>query len=160
MTKRSRNLIGLAGFVVLTLAVEIVAGVVTSTTVTSWYPSLAKPAWTPPGWVFGPVWALLYLMMAVAAWLVWLQRERVSVRSALRLFVVQLVFNFTWSIVFFGFRLPGAGLINIVILLILIVLTTLAFHSVERRAAALMVPYGLWVAYATTLNAGIWWLNR
>lgn len=160
MTDRARRSLALAGFLTLTLAVELVAGLATSTSVKTWYPALAKPAWTPPGWVFGPVWAILYILMAVAAWQVWRHRESVDVRLALRLFYLQLAFNFTWSFVFFGLRLPFWGLINILLLLVLILLTTGAFRTIDRRGAVLMLPYALWVAYASTLNAGIWWLNR
>lgn len=158
--ERRRAVWALVGFVALTLAVELVAGLATSSSVSTWYPTLKKAPWNPPGWVFGPVWAVLYLMMAIAAWLVWRHRENRGVAGALRLFYLQLSLNFLWSLFFFGLRSPLAGLIDIVLLLIAIILTIVAFQRIDRWAARLMIPYALWVAYATTLNAAIWWLNR
>ncbi len=159
-SNRNKGLLGLVGFLALTIAVEIVAGLATSSSVQTWYPSLKKAPWTPPGWVFGPVWTVLYVMMAVAAWRVWRYRKDDNrVPQALRLFYVQLTLNFLWSVLFFGLQLPLAGLIDIILLLTAIVLTTIAFGRIDRGAAWLMIPYALWVTYATTLNAAIWWLN-
>ncbi|MBD3297844.1 MAG: tryptophan-rich sensory protein [candidate division Zixibacteria bacterium] len=158
---RRQDLAGLVGFLALTIAVEIVAGLATSSSVRTWYPTLEKAPWNPPGWVFGPVWTVLYVMMAVAAWRVWRYRKGDErVRQALGIFYLQLTLNFLWSILFFGLQLPLAGLIDIVLLLTAIILTTIVFRRIDRWAAWLMIPYALWVAYATTLNAAIWWLNR
>lgn len=123
----------------------------------AWYASLAKPAWTPPPWVFAPVWSTLYTLMAVAAWLVWL---RVGIRSwALALFGAQLLLNALWSWLFFGLQRPVFGLVNLLVLLLLLAATTIAFFRVRPSAGWLLVPYLLWSGYAFTLNAGIVVLN-
>jgi translocator protein len=134
-----------------------IGGAVTRTSVDTWYTILAKPAFTPPDWVFGPVWTVLYAMMALAAWLVW---RRIGWQgSALLLFFVQLALNLLWSILFFGLQLVGLALVDIVVLVIMIALTTIAFWRVDRRAGLLFVPYGIWVAYAGILNGAIWHLK-
>src|SRR5262249_34146407 len=127
--------------------------------VRSWYPTLSKPAWTPPNQVFGPVWSVLYLLMGVASWVVWRSRTR-QARSALRLFGAQLVLNVLWSALFFGLRLPGVALVDIVLLWGGIVATTAAFWRSSRVAAWLMAPYAVWTTFATALNFEIWRLNR
>lgn len=131
----------------------------TSRSVTTWYPTLVKPPWTPPDWVFGPVWTVLYVLMAVAAWLVWRERARDAIGSALFLYDVQLALNVLWSALFFGMRSPGAGLIGIVALWAAIAGTLVAFWRIRRLAGWLLVPYLLWVSYAGGLNWTLWWLN-
>jgi len=122
-----------------------------------WYAALAKPAWTPPGWLFGPVWTVLYVMIAISAWLVWQRQRRVS--PALALWGAQLVLNGIWSWLFFGLERPGLAVIDIVVLLAMIIATALAFARVSRPAALLLVPYAIWVSFATALNLAIWRLN-
>ena len=152
--KRWRVLVGLLA---LCCAVAGIGGWVTATTVESWYPTLAKPGFTPPDRVFGPVWSVLYAMMAVAAWLAW---RRVGWRDrALGLFFAQLALNLAWSVLFFGLQLVGAALAEILLLLALIAATTLAFWRIDRRAGLLLVPYLLWVGYASLLNGAIWLIN-
>lgn len=128
---------------------------------TSWYATIEKPVFTPPSWVFGPVWTTLYLLMGVAAFLVW-QRGlgSVAVRVALGWFLVQLVLNALWSPVFFGLHRIGLALVVIVLLWAAIIIIIYYFSRVSRVAAALLVPYLLWVSFATVLNASLWWLNR
>jgi translocator protein len=123
-----------------------------------WYAGLQKPTWNPPSWVFGPVWTTLYVLMGVAAWLVW-DRHRGAARIALTLFVVQLIANATWSWLFFGLQSPFLALIDIVILWLLIVATTIAFWRLRPIAGALLIPYLAWVTFATALNFQIWRLN-
>ncbi len=149
--------VALIGFFVGTFCAAAIGGLATAASVTSWYADLAKPAWTPPSWVFGPVWGVLYSLMAVAAWLVW--RLRPTSERPMIAFWTQLVLNVLWSVCFFGLRSPGLGLIAIGALLVAIIVTRNAFASVSRLAGWLLVPYLLWVAYAATLNAGIWWQN-
>jgi tryptophan-rich sensory protein len=118
---------------------------------------LAKPAFSPPDGVFGPVWTVLYATMALAAWLVW---RRIGWQGgALVLFFVQLGLNLLWSILFFGLQLVGLALIDIVVLVIVIAMTTIVFWRVDWRAGLLFVPYLIWVGYAATLNGAIWHLN-
>lgn len=116
----------------------------------------------PPDWVFGPVWTVLYVLMGVSAWLVWRRQDLAPHRTfvALRLWGWQLLLNALWTPAFFGLRNPVLGLVVVVALLVLVLLTIVAFHRVRRMtAAALLVPYAAWIAYATYLNAGIVWLN-
>ena len=154
-----REWLGLAGFVLLCLGVSAIGGAVTSTTVGTWYQTLEKPAFNPPDWVFAPVWTALYLMMAVAAWRVWRAAPSPARRMALAAFGAQLALNLAWSFLFFGFRWIGVALAEIVVLLGAIGLTTSLFLRVDRPAALLFVPYLLWVAYATALNAALWLMN-
>jgi tryptophan-rich sensory protein len=141
--------------------VGAVGGIATSSSVSTWYPTLAKPAWNPPNWLFGPVWTLLYILMGVAAWLVWRKGfDAPGVPRALILFGVQLLFNLAWSIVFFGLRSIGWALVEIVAMWVLILVTLVAFYRLRPLAGWLLVPYQLWVTFATALNATIWWLNR
>ena len=128
--------------------------------VKSWYPTLLKPAGTPPAWVFGPVWSTLYLLMGTAAWLVWRQRSPSEVTLALTLFFAQLALNATWSYVFFGLRRPGLALLDVVALLAAIIATMTSFVPLSRLEFWLMTPYVASVSYATFLNFGIWRLNR
>ncbi len=142
----------LIGFIVLCQLAGASGAVVTDA---SWYLALDRPSWAPPGWVFGPVWISLYTMMGVAAWLVW-RSNAPSRRSALAWFAVQLVLNAAWTPVFFGARSLGGGLIVIVTLVIAIIATIAAYRRVSRAAAVLMIPYLLWVSFATALNAALW----
>jgi tryptophan-rich sensory protein len=125
----------------------------------SWYAALAKPSWTPPGWLFPPVWTFLYASMAVAAWLIWRGAERRGRVPALVLFFGQLVLNGLWSWFFFGEHLIGVALFDIVLLLVLILAATLTFWRLNRLAGILFIPYLLWVSFATALNFAIWRLN-
>lgn len=147
----------LAGFIVLCLAVGGIGGFATAQSVESWYLTLNRPGWNPPNWLFGPVWTVLYVTMAVAAWLVW--RTGRDVKPALILFFVQLALNFAWPFLFFGARSPLLGLIGIVVLLITILATNRAFFQRSVAAGLLMLPYLAWVGFATALNFAIWQLN-
>ncbi len=129
----------------------------TATSVGGWYLSLTRPPGTPPNWVFGPVWTVLYVLMALAAWMVW---RRVGAGPALRLWGWQLAANALWSPVFFGLRSPALGLAAILLMLALVAATARVFHRIRPLAGALMLPYLAWVSYATYLNLGLWWLNR
>jgi benzodiazapine receptor len=145
----------LAGFIGLCLLVAVADGAVTALSVRTWYLTLTPPPGTPPNWVFGPVWTVLYVMMAVAAWLVW----RVGSMRAVRVWGWQLLLNALWTPAFFGLQSTGLGLVLIVSLLVMVAVTLMIFRRVQPIAALLMVPYLAWVGYATYLNAGFWWLN-
>jgi tryptophan-rich sensory protein len=126
-----------------------------------WYAGLAKPSFNPPEWLFGPAWTVLYLMMAVAAWLVWKQGLGVpGVKLALIVFLAQLVLNSLWSILFFGLRSPLAGLVEIIVLWLAILATIFLFFRVSVPAGLLLLPYIAWVSFAAILNAAILRLNR
>jgi len=151
-----------AAFVVILLVCFAAAGlgsVATTPNIPTWYATLAKPSWNPPNWLFGPVWTVLYICMAVAAWLVWRQGGLRQARTPLMLFAVQLALNAAWSWIFFGFHLPGAAFIEILVLLTAIAATTIAFWFRSKAAGILMVPYLGWVAFASVLNFTIWRLN-
>jgi translocator protein len=146
----------LAGLVALCLGVGAIGGAVTAPAVLEWYPTLNKPSWNPPSWLFAPVWTVLYVMMAVAAWLVW---KTGNSRAALTLWAGQLVLNLAWSILFFGARAPGLGLIEIVVMWLAIAATIFLFAKKSKVAAYLMVPYLCWVSFAAALNLAIVLLN-
>jgi tryptophan-rich sensory protein len=142
-------------FLLITFAAAGVGGYVTAPSVGpgSWYASLPKPPWTPPAQVFGPVWTVLYTLMAVAAWLVW---QKQGFGLPLLLFAVQLVLNVLWSVLFFGRHQVAAALLDILLLWLAIAATTASFWRVQPLVGALLLPYLLWVSYAITLNWGIW----
>lgn len=138
-----KDLLGLAVCLVLCFAAAGLGSLwtVPATSAGGWYQQIAKPSWTPPSWLFGPVWTALYLAMAVAAWWVWRQGGWAAHRSALTLFLVQLVLNALWSGLFFGLRSPGLAVIEIVVLWAAILMTILAFFRVSALAGWLLVPY-------------------
>lgn len=148
----------LAGLILLCLISGMLIGFTSAEAIDGWYNTIAKPWWTPPNAVFGPAWTLLYIMMAVAAWLVWLSKDRV--KPALILFFVQLALNLLWSLLFFTARSPGLALIEAVFLWSAVLATMVAFFNRSRPAGWLFVPYLAWVSFATALNAAIWWMNR
>ena len=154
-----RQLTGLAVSILICFTAAGVGGLVTRPAIENWYSTLRKPAWTPPNWIFGPVWSALYLAMAVAAWLVWRKAGLSGAKFALALFGLQLLFNLAWSAIFFGLRMPGLAFADIVILWWLILATTVVFCPLSRLAGGLMVPYLLWVTFAAALNFAIWRLN-
>jgi translocator protein len=124
-----------------------------------WYAQINKPSWTPPSWVFGPAWTTLYALMAIAAWMVWMRPATPARRAALTAFFVQLVLNALWTPLFFGARAPGLALVDIVLLWMAIAATIVLFWRVRPAAGALLIPYILWVSYATALNFAIWQMN-
>ena len=124
-----------------------------------WYASLVKPTFTPPGWIIGLVWFVLYTFMGIAAWRVWRQGGFTGARRALTLFLVQLALNAAWTYIFFGLQSPGLALAEIMLLWGLILLTIMAFWKVDLVAGGLMLPYWLWVSFAAFLNFSIWRLN-
>ncbi len=136
-----------------------IGAALTAGPVSEWYPTIRKPSWTPPDWLFGPVWSLLFLLMAVSAWLVWCRASILEARWGLGLFLGQLVLNAGWSGLFFALRSPGIAFAEILVLWAAITATIFSFVRVSPVAAALLVPYLLWVTYATALNAAIWWMN-
>ena len=157
--RRSRDVLDLVAFLVLCLAVSGIGAAVTATSVGTWYQALHKPAFNPPDWIFAPVWTTLYILMAIAGWRVWRQAGFETGRKALTVFMVQLALNLAWSFIFFGQQRIGLALIEIAILLLVIIATTVLFWRIDRWAGVLFLPYVLWVAFATVLNASLWWLN-
>lgn len=163
MDNSSLPTISIPKLVAAVLACNVIGSLGSLVTVTgpgSWYAALEKPFFSPPGWVFAPVWITLFTLMGIALYLIWeCGTDKREVRIALALFGVQFFFNVLWSFLFFGLRSPILGLVDIVILWILIAATILAFYRVRRSAAWLLVPYICWVTLATAVNYGVWALN-
>ncbi|HJX28676.1 MAG TPA: TspO/MBR family protein [Thermoanaerobaculia bacterium] len=158
-TTIGRSILALAGFLLLSFAAGAIGGRATYPAIPGWYRSLEKPSWTPPDWLFGPAWTTLYILMGVAAWLVWRHGGWRTQKRPLTLFVVQVVLNALWSLLFFGLRNPALGMAEIVVLWLAILATLIAFWKVSRVAGGLMVPYLGWVTFAAALNFAIWRLN-
>ncbi|MFH1826224.1 MAG: TspO/MBR family protein [bacterium] len=131
----------------------------TMPSIATWYAALNKPFFNPPNWIFGPVWTILYVLMAVAAWLIWQKGQGKEVKAALGIFVGQLILNSLWSIIFFGLHQPAWALIEILVLWLAILLTIVRFRTLSKLAAWLLVPYILWVSFASVLNLAIVILN-
>ena len=144
------------------LAVGYSASTVTRPSVETWYPTLIKPIFNPPNWIFMPMWTLLYILMAVAAGLVWdkIKEQNEAVKKALLFFIIQLTLNAIWSYLFFGLKNPMLALVEIVLLWLMIYETYLKFSKINKTAGYLLIPYLAWVAFAAVLNASIWWLNK
>lgn len=153
------ELIGLVLFLVVCFAVAALGSLATTPEIPRWYVSLRKPSWTPPNWLFGPVWTLLYASMAVAAWIVWRRLGWSGGKTELSIFCLQLVLNSAWSFIFFKFHLVGWAFIEIILLLIAIAVTLLMFAMVSTVSALLLAPYLAWVSYAAALNLAIWRMN-
>ncbi len=151
-----RCYLALAGWVLLCFAAASVGGLFMPG---EWYAALKKPSWNPPGWVFGPVWTTLYTLMAVAAWLVWRRGGFAAQRRPLGLFLAQLALNAAWTPLFFGLKNPGLAFAELVLFWLAIAATLVAFRSVSRAAAWLLVPYLAWVSFAVVLNFALWRLN-
>jgi tryptophan-rich sensory protein len=156
---RARDVVGLAVAVLVVLGVAGAGAAVTAPAVGSWYLALNRPSWTPPSWLFGPVWTALYLMMAIAAWLVWRRLGWREGALPLGLFALQLVLNAAWTPVFFGLHVIGWAFGVIVLLWCAILATLIAFWRVLPAAGWLLLPYQLWVTFATALNFALWRLN-
>ncbi|MBL8829732.1 MAG: tryptophan-rich sensory protein [Planctomycetaceae bacterium] len=153
------ELVGLVVSLVLCFAAAGIGGWLTSLSINGWYRTLMMPSFAPPDWIFGPVWTALYLMMAVAAWLVWRERRVRPATVPLAIFAGQLILNIAWSGLFFALQSPGLAAGEVVLLWLAILATIIAFRRVSSFAATLLVPYLLWVSFATVLNFAIWRLN-
>jgi tryptophan-rich sensory protein len=151
------DIVALVLFVALCLGIGALGASVTATSVDTWYAGLVKPSFNPPDEVFG--WTVLYILMGVAAWRVWRSADRDTTRGPLTLFALQLAINLGWTVVFFGLHKIASAVATIVVLDVAVLVTMLAFRSVDRLAALLMLPYVAWVAFATVLNVAIWRLN-
>ncbi|TDW49844.1 TspO/MBR related protein [Flavobacterium sp. 270] len=147
---------------IVCLAVGYSASLVTRPSVETWYPTIAKPVFNPPNWIFMPMWTLLYILMAVAAGLVWdkIKEQNEEVKKALGFFLIQLTLNAIWSYLFFGLKNPMLALVEIVLLWLMIYETYLKFIKINKTAGYLLIPYMAWVGFAAILNASIWWLNK
>lgn len=161
MAKRSlwADLVALALLLSLCLGIGMLGSSLVETSIGTWYADLIKPTFTPPNEVFGPVWTVLYVLIAAAAWRVWRGADWQTARGPLTLFALQLALNLGWSVVFFGLQKIGAAVATIIVLDVAVLVTTLAFRTIDRIAALLMMPYLAWMLYATVLNVATWRLN-
>jgi len=147
--------------IAICLGASIIGSFLTTPAIPTWYANLKKPFFTPPNWLFAPVWTILFILMGVALFLIWHKGlDSTAVKTALVIFFLQLMFNISWSASFFAFRSPLAGLIVIVILWIAILLTIMNFYRISMVAGVLLIPYILWVSFAAVLNFALFTLNR
>ena len=159
-TKTQHNSLLILGiFLFETFAVAFISGLIVSANLTDWYQYIEKPSFTPPSWVFGPVWSILYTSMAFAAWRVWKQRHRRHVTNALSFYQIQLGLNFLWTAVFFGLHEPGFAFFNILALQLANIATAHEFAKIDRLSGYLFIPYLLWVSFAALLNFFVWLAN-
>jgi benzodiazapine receptor len=158
--RKSGNIIKLVISIVACECAGGIGAIFTTAAIPTWYAALQKPSFTPPNWLFAPAWTTLYLLMGIAAFLIWRKGlGQKGVKSALVIFLVQLVLNALWSVVFFGLKSPLYGMVVILALWVVILLTILRFFKLSTAAGALLLPYILWVSFASALNVSIWVLN-
>lgn len=131
----------------------------TTPSIATWYAFINKPSFSPPNWLFAPAWTLLYILMAIAAFLIWQKRDNPKTKQALIFYGIQLVLNAFWSIIFFGMHNPGLALLEIIILWLFILIILIKFYKINKTAGLLFIPYLLWVSFASILNYAIWILN-
>ncbi len=157
---KTRKIIKFLIALLLCQGAGIIGSLFTVPAIDSWYQGLEKPIFNPPGWVFGPAWALLYFLMAVSVYLIWrrLKKDK-KAKEAFWLFWIHLVFNASWTIVFFGLRNPGLALVNIAFIWLFIIVLIVRFYKISKTASYLLWPYLLWVSFASVLNYFIWHLN-
>lgn len=150
-------------FVVVSILIAEMAGAIgtsaTFSSIPTWYADLVKPSFSPPSWIFAPAWTLLYALMGIAAYLVWRKKENPGRKEALKIYLLNLIMNAEWSLIFFGMRNPGLALFEILLLWTVILLTAIKFYKIDKAAGILFIPYLLWVSFATILNFSVWRLN-
>ena len=151
------NFIKLVISISFTLGVGFLGSLATTPAIDSWYKTLEKPFFNPPNWIFAPVWTLLYVLMAIAFYLIWISGKKIKKPAIL--YVIQLFLNLFWSILFFGLKIPSVALLEIIILWIFIVLTAQSFYKINRLASYLLIPYLAWVSFAALLNYFLVLLN-
>ncbi len=160
ISMNKKNIIALIVCIVIPQLIGMLGAVFTFSALSLWYEPLVKPALNPPAWIFGPVWTVLYMLMGVAAFLVWKKGYALlHVKIALVLFIIQLALNALWSVLFFGLHNPGMAFAEIIMLWIAILFTLLHFYKISRTAAYLLIPYILWVSFAGYLSYSIWVIN-
>ncbi len=145
--------------IVVCLLVGGISGGLTASAIPTWYPTLQKPSWNPPNWLFGPVWTLLYILMGIAAARLWDSPSSPTKTMALTLFGVQLFLNFMWSILFFNYHVLGIAFAEIILFWGLLLVSIITFAKIDKTSAWLFVPYISWVSFASILNFAIWQLN-
>ncbi len=156
---KKNNLLKLFLAILFCLSAGFIGSFFTITSIGSWYSQINKPFFNPPNFIFGPVWTFLYILMGISLYLVW-QSKNKNKKIALTFFFVQLILNSLWSILFFGLQNPLLAFIEIIILWIAILMTIIKFHKISKAASYLLIPYILWVSFASILNLSIYLLNR
>ena len=154
-----RDIFRLVISILICQAAGIIGSFFTFTSVSGWYQTINKPSFNPPGYIFGPVWIILYLMMGISLFLIWQKKHIVSIKYPVIIFSVQLFLNTLWSIIFFGLHNPLFAFFDILLLLVFIILTVISFYKVSKPASLLLIPYLLWVSFASVLNYFIVKLN-
>lgn len=149
----------LAVSIIICQLAGIIGSMFTAPNIPSWYATLVKPVFNPPNWIFAPVWISLYVLMAISFYLVWIKNDIPNFGFLMSLFVLQLVLNAFWTIIFFGLKSPFFAFIEIVVLWILILLCVISFYKISKTASVLLIPYLLWVTFAAVLNFELWRLN-
>ena len=156
-----QKILRIFSFVALCVTIGYLSGMVTRESITTWYPTLIKPVFNPPSWIFAPVWSLLYIMMGLSAGLFWTAgADEQTTKKGLSFFTIQLGLNALWSYIFFGLHNPFLALTEIILLWLLIFETYTIFKKANKTAGLLLLPYLAWVSFATILNGSIWWLNK
>ena len=157
-----QNLVRISLVVTTCLLIGYLSGMVTKESVQTWFPTLVKPVFNPPSWVFFPVWTILYVMIGISGGMVWnrLESDETNVKKAFKIFVIQLALNALWSYLFFGLHNPLLAFIEIILLWLMIFETYNQFKKIDKIAGYLLLPYLAWVSFALVLNGSIWWLNR
>ncbi|MFA5392481.1 MAG: TspO/MBR family protein [Candidatus Paceibacterota bacterium] len=145
--------------ILIALSAGFIGSFFTAPSISSWYAFINKPSFSPPNWLFAPAWILLYILMAIAAFLVWKKRDNLKTKQALIFYGIQLILNALWSIIFFGMKNPGLAFLEIIILWLFILITLIKFYKINKVAGLLFVPYFLWVSFASILNFAVWMLN-
>jgi translocator protein len=154
-----KNVFKLIVSIIISQAAGVIGSLFTVQNIPTWYAGLNKPAFNPPNYIFGPVWITLYFIMGISFFLVWKNTKSYDIKVPVILFVVQLVLNSLWSIIFFGYKNPMFGFFEIILLWVFILLCILRFYPVSKTASWLLVPHLLWVSFASVLNFKIWMLN-
>jgi len=157
---RFSEILKLIASVILCQLAGFLGSLFTTPAIPTWYATLKKPFFTPPNWIFGPVWISLFILMGISLFYVWRRPDHPEFKKALIFFFVQLILNVLWSLAFFGLRLPLLGLVDIILLWIAILLTIQTFLKVSKFAGVLLIPYLLWVSFAALLNFTLWIQNR
>jgi translocator protein len=155
-----RARLGLVGWIGVCFAAAYVGSLATMPQIDTWYATLTKPSFNPPDWIFGPVWSVLFLLMAISAWRIWQRNDWSIARRPLLIFAGQLLLNMLWSWLFFHYHAMLAALIEIVLLWLAILAMIVSFYRMDKFAGLLQLPYLAWVSFATVLNASLWWLNQ
>ena len=154
-----KSILPLLVFILITLFAGFIGSLFTTPSIASWYAFINKPSFSPPNWLFAPVWSLLYILMGIAAFLVWQKRDNLKTKPALMFYGIQLILNTFWSIIFFGMHNPGLAFLEIIILWTFILITLIKFYKINKTSGILFIPYFIWVSFASILNFAVWMLN-